>query len=149
MRAPTVMLPILLVFVTQPLAASAQRPGAGQEIVSRWVGQRFSDEEMAALPRSAFGTESWFCGCSDRPTPHYPYALVVFTTPRGDLVARAEGHEGEMRITPVAVRTGERYCDADDESVCFGSFRHPCDFTDHRFGPALSPYFPTCKDDAR
>ena len=91
--------------------------------------------------------ESHYCGCYDRPTPHYPYAMVLFITSKGALVARSEGREGVPRITPLAVRYGDRYCALDSEEECYGSFSHPCEFTDFRYGPTLAEFFPTCKSD--
>ena len=33
----------------------------------------------------------WYdCGCYDEPDKHYPYSVVLFKTPKGDLVARPD-----------------------------------------------------------
>ena len=48
-------------------------------------------------------------------------------------------------ITRLAVRHGDRYCDVDSEDQCYGTFAHPCEFSDFRYGRQLAPYFPTCK----
>lgn len=92
--------------------------------------------------------ESHYCGCYDKPTPHYPYPVVLFITSKGALVARSEGREGVPQITPLAVRYGDRYCALDSEEECYGSFSHPCEFTDFRYGPTLAEFFPTCKSDS-
>jgi hypothetical protein len=115
------------------------------EGVSEWMMERFSESEIAALSAEDLGVESHLCSCADKPEPHYPYRIVLFTTPRGDLVARAEAHEQSPRITPLAVRNGEQYCTLESEEPCYGSFATVCEFTDFRFGPLLAPYFPTCK----
>ena len=52
-----------------------------------------------------------------------------------------------VRFKDLAVRFGNRYCELDSEQTCFGTFSSPCDFTDFRYGPHLSVYFPTCKSD--
>jgi hypothetical protein len=49
-----------------------------------------------------------------------------------------------VSITPLAVRTGDRYCEVDSEDQCYGTFAHPCDFTDFRYGPYLKEFFPSC-----
>ena len=115
------------------------------EGVSRWIGSRFSDSEIADLAPEDFRVEQHACNCSDKPDSHFPYLVVLFTTPKGDLVARAEGQENMARITPLAVRNGERYCRVDAEEECYGSFSSVCEFTDFRYGPYLAPFFPDCK----
>jgi hypothetical protein len=147
--------PLLLAFMPaqvqadQHLAALGQQlePGAGNTLegVSRWIGSRFSDSEIAELAPEDFRVEQHACHCSDKPDPHFPYLVVLFTTPRGDLVARAEGQENMARITPLAVRNGEKYCRVDAEDQCYGSFASVCEFTDFRYGPYLAPFFPDCK----
>ena len=89
--------------------------------------------------------EPHFCGCNDKPKRHFPYRMVVIKTPKGDLVARPENIEVSVSFTALAVRWGNQYCDVDAESSCFGSFSDPCDFSDFRYGPHLSIFFPTCK----
>ena len=115
------------------------------EGVSTWIETRFSEAEIAALSADDLGVESHFCSCADKPDPHFPYMAVVFTTPRGDLVARAESHEQTAKITPLAVRNGNEYCNLESGEPCYGSFASVCDFTDFRYGPLLEPFFPTCK----
>lgn len=115
------------------------------EGVSGWLDKRFSDSEMAALQSGDFRIESHACSCADRPDPHFPYLLVLFTTPKGDLVGRPDRRGDDVVITRLAVRHGQQYCDVDSEDQCFGSFSHPCEFTDFRYGPYLAEYFPYCK----
>lgn len=122
-----------------PAAASAL------EGVSRWIGSRFSAAEIAQLSPEDFRVEQHACNCSDQPEAHFPYLIVLFTTPKGDLVARPEGQENMATLTPLAVRTGERYCRVDAEDQCYGSFATVCAFTDFRYGPTLAPFFPDCK----
>ena len=124
---------------SEPVAANTL------EGVSRWIGSRFSASEIAQLSPEDFRVEQHACNCSDRPDPHFPYLVVLFTTPKGDLVARAEGQENMARITPLAVRNGKEYCRVDAEDQCYGSFASVCEFTDFRFGPSLAPFFPDCK----
>jgi hypothetical protein len=88
----------------------------------------------------------WYdCGCYDTPVKHYPYSVVVFEMPAHDLVVRPERHEGAFNFVPLAKRYGKRYCKLESEQDCYGEFSDPCDFTDHRYGPSLADYFPTCK----
>ena len=113
--------------------------------VSLWLRARFTEAELEALGPDATRVEAHACGCYDRPRPHFPYRLVLFTTPRGDLVARAESHETALRITPLAVRKGSHYYELESEERAYGAFAHPCDFTDFRFGSQLAEFFPSCK----
>ncbi len=113
--------------------------------VSVWLDKRFSDTELAALPPEDFQIESHACSCADRPDPHFPYLLIVFKTPKGDLVGRPDRRGIDVVITHLAVRHGERYCNLDAEDQCYGSFSHPCEFSDFRYGPHLAAYFPSCK----
>ena len=115
------------------------------EGVSAWLRDRFSKAEIDALSPEDLGVESHLCSCADEPAPHFPYRIVLFTTPKGDLVARPEAHEQSAQVTLLAVRDGERYCQLDSEEECYGSFATVCEFTDFRYGPTLEPYFPTCK----
>ncbi len=90
----------------------------------------------------------WYdCGCFDEPSKHFPYSVVVFKTAKGDLVTRPERREGGLTFSPIALRNGTQYCTIDAEGDCYGSFAHPCDFTDFRFGPTLAEYFPSCKSE--
>ena len=113
--------------------------------VSLWLKARFSEAELEALGPEASRVEAHSCGCYDEPRPHFPYRLVLFTTPKGDLVARAESHESALRITPLAVRKGNHYYELESEEQSYGAFAHPCDFTDFRYGPHLREFFPSCK----
>jgi hypothetical protein len=100
------------------------------------------------MPAEIAGDSSaqWYdCGCYDEPSKHYPYSIVVFKAPERDLVTRPERREGALTFSPLAVRYGTRYCAVELEQNCYGSFSHPCDFTDFRYGPTLAEYFPTCK----
>ena len=152
---PLLLAPFLLAFMPeqvqadQKLAALAQglEPVAANtpEGVSRWIGSRFSASEIAELSPEDFRVEQHACNCSDKPEAHFPYLLVLFTTPKGDLVARAEGQENMARITPLAVRIGHEYCQVEAEDQCYGSFASVCEFTDFRYGPTLAPFFPDCK----
>jgi hypothetical protein len=117
------------------------------EGISLWLKTRFSKAELEAFRPEHLRVESHFCGCYDKPNPHFPYPVVVFITPKGDLVARAEAREGALNITPLAVRRGKRYCELESEERCYGSFAHACEFTDFRFGRSLAEFFPTCKAD--
>lgn len=115
------------------------------EGVSVWFKKKFSADELQGYQPEDFRIESHTCNCSDRPEPHYPYLLVFFSTPKGDLVGRPDRKGFETVITRLAVRHGERYCDVESEHECYGSFSHPCEFSDFRYGSQLAPYFPTCK----
>ena len=115
------------------------------EGVATWMRERFSDAEIEKLSADDFRVEPHFCSCSDKPDPHFPYVVVLFTSPKGDLVARAEPQEQSAKFTPLAVRNGDQYCHLESEGQCYGSFANVCEFTDFRYGPMLEPYFPTCK----
>ena len=129
--------------------AQGQRHGpalaSGLEGVSAWMKDRFSKSEIEALSGNDFGMEAHDCSCADKPNPHFPYRIVLFTTPKGDLVARPEAHEQSTKVTLLAVRNGDQYCNLESEEQCYGSFASVCEFTDFRYGPTLQPYFPTCK----
>ena len=114
---------------------------------SSWLEVRFSETELQRLPAGELRTESHACSCYDTPTKHYPYLIVVLTTPKGDLVARPEQREDTLSFTTLAVRHGTRYCDPEAEDSCYGSFSDVCEFTDFRYGPYLAPFFPTCRSD--
>ena len=120
-------------------------PANSLEAISRWINDRFSAAEIKELSPDDFRVESHACSCSDTPDPHFPYLVVLFTTPRGDLVVRPEGGENMAKFTPLAVRTGDQYCKVESEENCYGSFANVCEFTDFRYGPLLQPFFPTCK----
>jgi hypothetical protein len=152
---PLILAPLSLAFLpgesnaAEPVRALEQEREPARtsslEGVSAWMKQRFSKSEMDTYSAEDFRVESHFCSCADLPEPHFPYAVVLFTTPKGDLVARAEPQEQGPRITPLAVRNGEQYCKLEAEEQCYGSFASVCAFTDFRYGPLLEPYFPTCK----
>ena len=112
-----------------------------------WPRTRFSASELQELQLGDLQVEAHFCGCSDQPVKHYPYSLVLMKTSKGDLVARPERLDGSVTYMPLAVRRGIQYCELESETQCYGSFPDPCEFTDHRYGPNLAPYFPTCKAD--
>ena len=109
--------------------------------------ERFADAERKGFRSDGLTAQQYECGCYDKPIKHYPYSIVVFKTAQGELVTRAERGDGPPRFFALAVRDGERYCDPAEEDRCFGSFSHPCDFTDFRYGESLAAYFPTCKSE--
>lgn len=110
-----------------------------------WPRARFLASELQGLHLGDLEVEAHFCGCYDKPNKHFPYAIVLLKTSKGDLVARPERLEGAVAYTPLAVRRGNQYCEIDSEAQCYGSFPDPCDFIDYRYGPHLAPFFPTCK----
>ncbi len=112
-----------------------------------WLEARFTRGELRALQPGAVGMESHHCGCSDTPTKHFPYVMILLRTPKGDLVARPDRRGVSVIFTALAVRHGNRYCKVDAEDDCYGAFVAPCDFTDFRYGPQLEAFFPTCKSD--
>ena len=81
------------------------------EGVSVWFKDRFSEAELKTYKPEDFRVESHMCGCYDKPVPHYPYSLMFFSTPKGDLVGRPDRRGFDTIITRLAVRHGERYCD--------------------------------------
>ncbi|NIO43878.1 MAG: hypothetical protein GTO41_29260 [Burkholderiales bacterium] len=115
------------------------------EGVSLWFNKRFSKAELHTYAPEDFAVEQHLCNCNDKPKPHYPYMLIFFSTPEGDLVGRPERRGFDTVIIPLAVRHGQRYCNLDAEDQCYGSFSDPCDFSDFRYGKQLAPYFPYCK----
>lgn len=117
------------------------------EGVSVWFNDRFTEAELETYRPEDFRIETHACGCYDKPVPHYPYLLVFFSTPKGDLVGRPDRRGLDTVITRLAVRHGDRYCDVEAEDQCYGSFDHPCEFSDFRYGSQLAEYFPTCKSD--
>lgn len=112
--------------------------------VSGWFNNRFSEAELGTYRHEDFDIEQQLCSCYDRPVPHYPYVMMLFSTPKGDLVGRPERRGFDTVIIPLAVRFGERYCDVEAEDQCYGSFTNACDFSDFRYGNDLAPYFPDC-----
>ena len=120
---------------------------AGLNGMSRWLRAQRSEADGEEPPAGNQGVEAYYCSCYDEPNKHYPYSIVVLKTPNGDLVARPEGTDGALFFTPLAVRYGDRYCEVGSENDCYGSFSHPCEFTDFRYGPYLAEFFPTCKSD--
>lgn len=131
----------------EQIRAPGQEPAQSSSLegVSAWMKDRFSEAEIEALSPGDLGMESHFCSCADEPDPHFPYMVVLFTTPKGDLVARAEAQEHSAKFTPLAVRNGDEYCNLESHEPCYGSFATVCEFTDFRYGPSLEPFFPTCK----
>ena len=115
--------------------------------MSGWLREKFSRPELDALRPDELSLESHFCGCTDAPRKHFPYAVVVLRTPKGDLIARPEGHEAMVHFAALAVRNDDVYCDLHSETSCYGAFAHPCDFTDFRYGGQLAEFFPACKSD--
>ena len=120
-------------------------PANSLEDIKAWMNDRFTAAEIRELSPEDFRIESHACGCADKPDPHFPYLVVLFTTPKGDLLARADGQENGAKFTPLAVRKGDKYCKVDSEEQCYGSFASVCEFTDFRYGPLLKEFFPTCK----
>ena len=119
--------------------------------MARWLKTQSTQTEPEGLQPEDSRAQWYDCGCYDKPYKHFPYSVVLFKTARGDLVARPERREGALTFSALAVRYGDRYCDVESEveseSHCYGSFVHPCDFTDFRYGPYLAAFFPTCKSD--
>ena len=121
--------------------------GGPKTDLTRWLDSHFSAEERNALRDEDVDVQSVYCGCYDKPVKHFPYATVVVSTPKGDLLLRPERTEGGTTFTAVATRFGQRYCSVESESECYGTFLDLCEFTDFKFGPTLMAYFPTCKVD--
>jgi hypothetical protein len=132
-------------FAVIPRQSTLEADKIELEGISGWLRARFSPSELEAFQAGDLSVEPHFCGCYDKPKRHFPYRMVVIKTPKGDLVARPENREVSVSFTALAVRRGNQYCDVDAESSCFGSFSEPCDFSDFRYGPQLSIFFPTCK----
>ena len=124
-----------------------QRQERPRDDLTRWLESRFSEAERKALRSDDLDFQSVYCGCYDKPVKHFPYAMVVVRTPKGDLLMRPERTEGGTLYTAVATRFGQQYCSVESESDCYGTFLDLCAFTDFRFGPALLAYFPTCKSE--
>ena len=115
--------------------------------VSLWLKARFSETDFEAFQPGDLKAEAYYCSCYDKPNKHYPYSIVLLKTLKGDLVARPEGTDGALIFTALAVRHGNQYCQVESETDCYGSFSHPCEFTDFRYGQYLAEFFPTCKSD--
>jgi hypothetical protein len=113
--------------------------------MAEWLKGLYSEAEFRALSRDDVRLESRQCNCDDRPTPHFPYLLVILNTPKGDLVLRPDQRELQVDFTRLALRQGDLYCSVEADAPCYGRFADACDFTDYRFGATLQPYFPTCK----
>lgn len=137
--------------VEQKNPGIAQNRTIDRHGMPHWLKARSVQTELEG-PQPGDSRAEWYdCGCYDQPDKHFPYSVVVFKTPKGDLVARPERREGGLTFSALAVRHGDRYCalesDGESDSNCYGSFAHPCAFTDFRYGPYLAPFFPTCKSD--
>jgi hypothetical protein len=113
--------------------------------MAEWLKGLYTESEFRALAPDQIRLESRQCNCDDRPTPHYPYLLVILNTPKGDLVMRPDQREMQVDFTHLALRQGDLYCGVEADGKCYGQFADACDFTDFRFGATLQPYFPTCK----
>jgi len=124
---------------------TAQNGAINLDGLSVWLHARFSESELDGLQPGDLEVESYFCSCYDKPNKHFPYAIALLKTSKGDLVTRPESLEGSVTFTPLAVRRGNQYCEVESEEQCYGSFTDPCEFTDFRYGPYLAAFFPTCK----
>lgn len=118
------------------------------EAMAQWMQGMYTEAEFRALTPDQIRLEPRQCNCYDRPTPHYPYLVVILITPKGDLVLRPDQSELHVSFTQLARRNGDLYCPVEAGGECFGSFADVCDFTDFRFGAVLQPYFPTCKSES-
>jgi hypothetical protein len=116
------------------------------EQLAEWLAGVYSEAEFRALPPDAITLQSSQCSCYDEPTAHYPYLLVVLSTPRGDLILRPDQRELQVSFVKLAMRQGDLYCSVEAGSECYGRFESVCHFTDFRYGPTLAPFFPTCKE---
>lgn len=126
---------------------ATQNGSTKPEDPTAWPRSRFFASELQKLQLGDLEVEAHFCNCNDTPVKHYPYSLVLMKTSKGDLVARPERIDGAVTYMPLAVRRGTQYCELESQTQCYGSFSDPCEFTDHRYGPNLAPFFPTCKAD--
>ena len=115
------------------------------ESMASWLKGLYTAEEFRALSPNDISMTPQQCGCYDKPVKHYPYAVVVLATPKGELILRPEQREMQVSFVKLATRHGKLYCDPDATGECFGEFADLCEFTDFRYGPLLAPYFPTCK----
>ena len=128
-----------------PLQAQGNAEPLERLIDPQQIDRLLRSEAAPPLRRDEIHSAMHYCGCSDQPQPHFPYALLVVFTPRGDVLLRTEGNDGAIRIRALAVRHGSRYCPVDPQEACYGEFAEPCAFTDHAYGPTLAKYFPNCK----
>jgi len=146
-RVSSLVLSWLVVSIAIGSAAAElpQEPSAGEPIGRAALPQA----DLEALRPDDPKAQWYDCGCYDQPVKHFPYSIVVFKNEAGDLVTRPERREGALTFSPLAQRHGDRYCKLDSKEDCYGSFSHPCDFTDFRYGPYLSEYFPSCKSEER
>jgi hypothetical protein len=145
-RASKILLSVLMALMLMPLLAPpcrAQERDATQ--MPQPKGAPAPEPGLESFQPGSTRAQWYDCGCYDQPVKHFPYSIVVFEMPQADLVTRPERREGGLTFSPLAHRYGDRYCALDSEQDCYGSFSHPCDFTDFRFGPVLAEYFPTCK----
>ena len=144
---------VLFLYVPSALLVASDGCRASEPEVQRLSAEGTKAAELHGISPwlrtqlEASKVESYYCSCYDEPIKHYPYPIVVLKTPNGDLVARPEGTDGTLFFTPLAVRYGNRYCEVGSDQNCYGSFSHPCEFTDFRYGPYLAEFFPTCKSD--
>ena len=145
-----------LALLVSAATAQADEPGREGQIpsprralnfenIAEWLSGWYSDAELRALGPDAFDLESRQCSCYDQPIRHYPYLVVVLTTPKGDLILRPDQRELQVSFAKLALRQGDLYCGVEPGAHCLGRFADVCDFTDFRYGPDLAPYIPTCK----
>jgi hypothetical protein len=115
------------------------------ETMAQWLKGLYNEQEFRALEPGSIVLEPRQCGCYDQPAPHYPYLVVVLSTPKGDLILRPDQRELQVSFVQLALRRGDLYCGMEPNGDCHGRFADVCDFTDLRYGRDLAPYFPTCK----
>ena len=130
-----------------PAQPARAEPEQGPDTKPRTLQAALPQADIDALRPDDLNAQWYDCGCYDQPVKHFPYSIVVFKNEAGDLVTRPERHEGALTFSPLAQRHGNRYCTLESKEECYGSFPHPCDFTDFRYGPYLAEFFPTCKSD--
>ena len=128
------------------MAGEIESRAVDVDAIAQWMNERYYAEGGGPISARELVPEPRLCNCNDSPRPHYPYVLFFFRTPKVDLVTRLERGEGEQRFVALAVRHGTTYCSVASDAECYGSFEEPCDFSDHRFGAMLRPYFPTCME---
>ena len=141
---------LALLLVATPSGAQ-ERPtlprSFNAEQLAQWLKGLYTEAEFRALDPASIRLEAVQCSCYDQPARHYPYQVVVLSTPKGDLVLRPDQRELHIDFVALAVRRGVSYCGVEPGAACFGEFPGVCEFTDFRFGAMLAPYFPTCKSD--
>src|SRR5260370_28753833 len=108
-----------------------------------WPRARFLASELQELRLGDLEVEALFCGCYDKPNKHFPYAIVLLKTSKGDLVTRPQRLERAVAYTPVAGRRCNPSCGVDADGPCYRSFPHPRDFPAPIYSRALAPFFPT------